>query len=194
MARRRNLSITFGRLLALGALVGGTALAGAPASAFRPVKISFPVEITYEIPELTELCGVEVWFQMEGTFKGTLFRKKNGVITGEFDSQPNTWFWLYSPETGKSIRKNPFATTFHNRYPEGVDPGDRVVATATGFLEKLAGLPARAGRIVFPHGEVLFLDGGVPIVDYGEPSSNTRGIYKYDFEIADALICAALQP
>ena len=194
MKRPRNRSSTFGRLLVLGALVLGAALPAAPASAFKPVKVAFPVEFSYEIPELTELCGFEVWFRMEGTFKGTLFRNRNGVITGEFDSQPNTFFWLYSPETGKSLNKNPFATRFHNRYPDGVDPGDRVVASATGYLEKLPGLRARAGRIVFPHGEVLFLDDGVPIVDYGEPSSSTRGVDEYDFEIADAMICARLAP
>ena len=46
MARRRNLSITVGRLLVLGALVVGTAFPAAPATAFKPVKVAFPVEIS----------------------------------------------------------------------------------------------------------------------------------------------------
>lgn len=191
MTRPYALSTTFGRLLLLGALIIGTTLP-TPAQAFKPVKIAFPVEISYEIPELTELCGFEVWFHMEGTFKGTLFRDRNGVINGEFDSQPNTFSWLYSPETGESLNKNPFAARFHNRYPEGLEPGDLAIATATGYLDKVPGLPARAGRIVFPHGEVLFVEDGVPYTDYGEPSSNTPGADDYDFEAADAMICAAL--
>jgi hypothetical protein len=161
-----------------------------PAQSAPPELVSFPVDVTYQIPELTELCGVEVWFRMEGTFKGTIFRDRHGVISGEFDSQPDTWATLYSPETGESFR-NPFATTFHNKYPDGVEPGDPVVATATGFLEKIPGLPARSGRVVFPDGEVLFVDDGVPITDYGEPSVELRS--KYSFDDADAHVCAALR-
>jgi hypothetical protein len=194
MAKSRPLSFSLARILVLGVLVVGTTLPASPANAFKPAQVSFPVEISYEIPELSGLCGFEVWFHMEGTFKGTLFRNRSGTIVGEFDSQPNTFIWLYSPETGKSLKQNPFATRFHNRYPEGVDPGDRVITIATGYLEKVPGLPARAGRTVFPDGTVLFLDNGVPIDDYGEPSSDTPGIYKYDFDTADANVCAALAP
>ena len=193
MFRHRTLSASLGRLLVLGALVAGTALPAAPASAFKPTKVSIPVEFNFEIPELTELCGVEVWFSMEGRFTGRLFRNKSGAIIGEFSSQPNTWMTLSSPDTGESIR-NRFTTIAHYRYPEGTDPGDPAIIRATGYLEKLPGLPARAGRTIFPNGEVLFLQDGVPIVDIGEPSSNTPGIFKYDFETADAMICAGLAP
>ncbi len=193
MLQHRVLSAAVTRVLLLAALVVGAAYSAPPAGAAKPVKVEFPVEYTYEIPELSELCGFEVWFALEGTFKGILFRNKAGTIIGEFDSQPHTWLILYSPETGESFR-NPFATTFHNRYPEGVDPGDRVIASATGFLDRVPGLRTRAGRLFFPDGEVLFLDDGVPIVDYGQPSHGTPGLADYDFDEADALVCAALAP
>jgi hypothetical protein len=175
-----------GRAAVVAAVVGAALGVAQPAHSTPPLYVAFPVDVTYEIEDLTELCGVEVWFRMEGTFKGILFRDKSGVITGEFDSQPNTWATLYSPETGGSFR-NPFATTFHNEYPHGVEPGDRVVASATGFLEKVPGLSARAGRLVFPDGEVLFVEDGVPYVDYGEPSQEP--LAKYTFDEADAAVC-----
>jgi hypothetical protein len=171
-------------------LVASAGLWAAPAAAAPPVHVSYPVSISYEIPELTELCGVEVWFALEGTFKGTLFRDGSGVVTGEFDSQPNTWQTLYSPTTGNSFSWQ-FATTFHSKYPDGVDPGDRVITSATGFLEKIPGLPARAGRAVFSNGEVLFVEDGVPYVTYGEPDPGHFKA-KYDFDTADALVCARL--
>jgi len=191
MSRRRTLSVSLGRLLAVFAMAAAAWLPVAPAEAAKPQKVEFPVEFNYEIPELTELCGVEVWFSIEGTFKGLVYRNKSGTIIREVNSQPDTWLTLYSPETGESIR-NPFATRFHYRYPDGTDPGDRAIIIATGFLEKLPGLPAKAGRLVFPNGEVMFVEDGVPIVDYGEPSL-MRGNDSYDFETADAAICEALR-
>jgi hypothetical protein len=191
-SRTRTLSHRTGRPLLIAALLAAIAYPLAPAEAVKPLKVSFPVEFTYEITELTDLCGVEVWYGIEGTFKGLVYYDKSGAIVREVNSQPDTWQMLYSPETGESIR-NPFATRFHYRYPEGTDPGDRVVIVATGYLEKLPGLPARAGRTVFPNGELISVDDGVPIVDYGEPSSDTPGIYKYDFEEADANVCEHLR-
>ena len=107
-------------------LAGSAGLWAAPAGAASPVHVSFPVQVTYEIPELTELCSVEDWFALEGTFKDVLFRDRAGGVTGEFDSQPNTWQTLYSPTTGSSFSW-PFATTFHNEHPVGSTP-------ATGWL------------------------------------------------------------
>lgn len=191
MGNSRTLTRSAGRLLVLAALVAGTAYPLAPVGAAKPTKISFPVEVTYEIPELTELCGVEVWFTLEGTFKGLLFRDRSGVVVREHNSQPDTWLNLWSPETGESIR-NPFAARFHYRYPDGTDVGDRVVIRATGFSEKLPGLPAKAGQLVFEHGVVVAVEDGVPLVDYGEPTWGTPGNDRYSFEEADAAICAAL--
>ncbi len=181
--------IAAGAVGALTSLLLATGTAGAaPPGSSAPLHVSFPVAVTYEIPELTEGCGVEVWFALEGTFKGTIFQR-HGEVVGEFDSQPNTWMTLYSPETGRSIR-NPFATTFHNKYPEGVDPGDPVIATATGFGEKLPGVRARAGRMYFPAGQVIEVVDGIPYVDYGEPASFTGS--QFDPEAGDAAICREL--
>jgi len=184
---RRSLARRAGATCIAAAATLGLA---APAHSTPPLHVAFPVEYSYEIQGLTELCGVEVWIRLEGTLTGILFRDKDGIVSGEFDSQPNTWSTLFSPETGQSFR-NPFATTFHYEYPDGASPGDRAVVTATGFLEKIPGLPARAGRAVFPDGKVLFLDDGVPIVDFGEPARQERS--KYSFDEADAAICESLR-
>lgn len=183
-------SRTLAGLLGVGTLVLASAVTTQPATAAKPLKVEFPVEVSYEIPELTELCGFEVWFSLEGTFKGMVYRDKSGVVIREHNSQPDTWLTLSSPDTGKEIR-NPFATRFHYRYLEGTDPGDRVIIRATGYVEKLPGLPAKAGQLVFPHGEVLFVEDGVPIVDYGVPTV-MHGNDRYSFEEADAAICKAL--
>lgn len=65
-----------------------------------------------------------------------------------------------------------------------------VVSSVTGFLEKVPGLPAGAGHALFPDGEVLFVEGGVPYVNYGDPAWE-RG-QRNDFDSTDAAICAAL--
>jgi hypothetical protein len=190
MAHQRRVSGQFGRFVLIIAFAGAL-FAAPPAVAGTPTKVEIPFGYSYEVTELTELCGVEVWFSIEGTLKGILFRDRSGTITGEFNSQPNTFSTLSSPETGESI-KNPYAVTIHYRYPEGADPGDPAIITVTGFGEKLPGLQARAGYALFPNGVVLFLDNGVPIVDFGEPTI-VRGS-QFDFEEADAAICQKLAP
>ena len=178
------------RAAVVAAVVGATLGVSPPAHSAAPVHVAFPVDLNHEIPELTELCGVEVWFSMVGTFKGTLFRDKSGTVTSEFDSSPNTWATLYSPETGRSFR-NPFTIRSHSEYPDGVEPGDRVVSSVTGYLEKPPGLPARAGRLEFPNGELVYVEDGVPYVDFGEPSQELRS--KYTFDEADAALCDRLR-
>src|SRR4051794_1490878 len=165
-------AIRTSRYLRLGAalrLMAAILTAGPTASAATPVKVSFPVDISYPIDDLSAVCGFDVEFSMVGVFKGMLFVDKSGVVVGEFDSQPNTTITFSAPDNATSFSYK-FSTTFHNRYPEGLDPGDLAIASATGFLEKIPGLPAQAGRLYFPAGEVLFVDDGVPITDYGEPT------------------------
>jgi hypothetical protein len=185
-------AIPTSRPLRLGtalALVAAIMAVGPTASAAAPVKVSFPVDISYPLDDLSAVCGFDVEFSMVGLFKGTLFVDRSGVIVGEFDSQPNTTITFSSPENGTSYSYK-FSTTFHNRYPEGLEPGDLAIASATGFLEKVPGLPAQAGRLYFPNGEVLFVDDGVPITDYGEPTIVPRD--KYSGDELDAAICAYL--
>jgi len=186
-AVRPSLLVRLGIALALTT----TALAiGPSAAAVKPDKVEFPVDFRYEIEGLSEGCGFEVWFSMVGAFKGTIFKDRHGEIRGEFDSQPNTTVTFSAPENERSFSFK-FSTTFHNEFPEGVDPGDLVVASATGFLEKLPGLPAHAGRLVFPDGEVLFVEDGIPYVDYGVPTVERGNQYGPDAD-PDAAICGYL--
>ena len=64
------------RAAMIAAVVGATLGVAQPAHSAPPVHVAFPVDLTYEVPELTELCRVEVWFSMVGTFKGTLVREE----------------------------------------------------------------------------------------------------------------------
>jgi hypothetical protein len=171
-------------------LAAATLAVGRGAAAATPDKVSFPVDISYPIDDLSEVCGFDVWFSMVGTFKGTLTKDRTGTIVGEFDSQPSTRITFSSPTSGKSFSYM-FSTTFHSSYPEGLDPGDLVVSSVTGFFEKIPGLPASAGRTFFPDGEVLFVEEGIPYVDYGEPTWD-RGNRNEDGDKIDAAICAAL--
>lgn len=180
------------RLCTILVIAAATLTVGRGASAAPPDKVSFPVDISYPLDDLSEVCGFDVWFSMVGTFKGTLTRDRTGTIVGEFDSQPNTRITFSSPTSGKSFSYM-FSTTFHSSYPEGLDPGDLVVSSVTGFLEKVPGLPASAGSALFPDGEVLFVDDGIPYVDYGEPTWE-RGHRNTDGDAIDAAICAALAP
>jgi hypothetical protein len=177
------------RLCAVLVIAAATLAVGPGAAAAPPDKVSFPVDVSYPVDELAEFCGFDVWFSMVGTFKGTLFRDRTGTVVGEFDSQPNTRITFSSPTTGESFSYM-FSTTFHSSYPEGLDPGDRVVSSVTGFLEKVPGLPASAGHVLFPDGEVVFVEDGVPYVNYGDPAWE-RG-HRNDFDSTDAAICAAL--
>jgi hypothetical protein len=178
------------RAAAVAAVVGATLGVSAPAHSAPPVHVAFPVDVTYEVHELTEGCGVEVWFSMVGTFKGTLVRDRSGTVIGEFDSQPDTRITFSSPTTGL-VFDYMFSTTFHSSYPEGLDPGDLVISSATGFLDKVPGLPASAGRMVFPDGEVVAVEDGVPYVNYGDPTIFSGR--QNDPEAQDAAICARLR-
>jgi hypothetical protein len=165
---------------------------GAAATAATPDKVSFPVDVSYQLGDLSDVCGFEVWFSMVGTFKGTLTKDRTGTILGEFDSQPNTRITFSSPTSGTSFSYM-FSTTFHSSYPEGIDPGDVVVSRSTGFFEKIPGLPASAGSALFPDGEVLVVEDGVPYVNYGDPVWE-RGHRNLDGDKIDAAICTALAP
>jgi hypothetical protein len=186
-AARRSLACCAGATSIAVAAVLGLA---APAHSTPPVHVAFPVDISYEIPELTAGCGVEVWFSLVGTFKGTLVRDRSGTVIGEFDSQPNTRITFSSPTTGIAFDYM-FSTTFHSSYPEGLDPGDLVISSATGFLDKVPGLPASAGRADFPDGEVVYVEDGVPYVNYGEPALFHGR--QNDPDAQDAAICARLR-
>jgi hypothetical protein len=176
---------------ALLAAVASIAVA-VPAAAAPPIHVEYPVDVTYPIPELTPICGVDVTFSMTGTFKGTLFRDRSGTVVREFDSQPNTLITFSSPTTGKSFSYR-FSTVFTTEYTGGLEPGSEAVATANGLVDKFPGVPASAGRAVFDHVIVVFVDEtGVPYVNYGDLSSFTG--HGNDSEALDTALCAALAP
>ena len=166
------------RAAMVAAVVGATLGVSPPAHSAPPVHVAFPVDVTYEVQELTEDCGVEVWFSMVGTFKGTLVRDRSGTVISEFDSRRRP--------AGRSATRSRSDPTANTR----TESSRAIVARPTGYLEKPPGLPARAGRLEFPNGELVYVEDGVPYVDFGEPSQLRS---KYMFDEADAAICDRLR-
>jgi hypothetical protein len=159
------------------------------AHAAAPVRVAYPVDVSYPVPELSAVCGFDVTFSMTGTFAGVIFHDSAGEIVRELDTQPGTMITWSSPTTGRSFTY-PFSTVFHVTYPEGVEPGDRVIASVTGLGDKVPGISASAGNTLLTGGTVLFVEAGVPYANYGEPTS-FRG-RSNEPDAVDAAICASL--
>jgi hypothetical protein len=168
-------------------------VASAPAAgAAAPLQVAFPIDHTSPIPELTPICGFDVSLTVTGTSKGTIFHDRAGEIVRELDTQPDTRFIWSSSTTGKSFAY-PWSATYHYDYVDGNVAGSRVVVTVSGFGDKTPGVPASAGRVVFEDAVLLFVTpDGVPIVDFGMPTSATG--HSNDPDAVDAAICAALAP
>ena len=78
-------------------------------------------------------------------------------------------------------------------YPNGTTPGSKAVVTMTGLGDKVPGIPADAGWIVFADATVLFVNSsGIPIVDFG-PQSSSNGHSNSTTTLVTA-ICSALAP
>ena len=118
--------------------------------------------------------------------------QRTGAIVRELDIQPNTRFTWSSPTTGRSF-SYPYATAYHYRYAAGTEPGAPVVVRQSGLEYRTPRLRAVAGRTDYGNAFMLFVtDDGVPIVDFGEPTSRTSR--DLDGALNDAAICAALAP
>lgn len=176
-------------LVIVAATLSGTPMSAAHAAA--PMRVSYPVDVSYPIPELSAVCGFDVTFSMTGTFAGVIFHDSAGDIVRELDTQPGTMITWSSPTTGRSFTY-PFSTVFHVTYPDGVKPGDRVIASVSGFSDKTPGISADAGHTILTGGTVLFVEDGVPYANYGEPTS-FRG-RSNEPDAVDAAICASLAP
>ena len=163
------------------------------ASAAEPTRISIPIDSTAPSPLLTSACGFDVSITQVGTLRATVFHDQSGVIIREIDTQPGTQLILSSSTTtGKSF-SFPFSSTFRTEYPNGTTPGSEAVVTVTGLGDKVPGIPADAGRIVFANATVLFVNtSGIPIVDFG-PQSSSSGHSNADTTLVTA-ICSALAP
>lgn len=144
---------------------------GIGAEAAQPVFFAAEVNRTFASPFFTAACGFEVLITEVGTVKATVFRDADGSIVREFDTQPGFVITYSSPESGKELTF-PFATVFRYDFPSGATAGAPAIVTASGLMDKVPGVSADAGRIIFGSATVLFVDAsGVPIVDFGAPSA-----------------------
>ena len=185
-------------LTLLGALatvaVGCAAIPGLVSTArgTGPTFVSFPINHTSPIPALTPVCGFDVSLTVAGTYKATVLYDQPGMVVRELDTQPDTQLIWSSSTTGKSFAY-PFSAVFRTEYPNGATPGSPAVATMTGLGDKAPEIPADAGQLVFDNASVLFVNSdGVPIVDYGLPTSSHG--HTNDRDALCAALCAALAP
>lgn len=172
--------------------VGYAAIPGvvSTASGSGPTFVSFPINHPSPIPALTPVCGFDVSLTVAGTYKATVFYDQSGMVVRELETQPDTQLIWSSPTTGKSFAY-PFSAVFRTEYPNGTTPGSPAVATMTGLGDKAPGIPADAGRLVFDHATVVFVNpDGVPIVDYGLPTSSHG--HTNDRDALYAALCGAL--
>src|SRR5829696_3683985 len=172
--------------------VVASATLASTASAAAPTRISIPIDSTAPSRLLTSACGFDVSITQVGTLKAIVFHDQSGAIIRELDTQPGTQLILSSSTTGKSFAF-PFASVFRYEYPTGTTPGSEAVVTVTGLGDKVPGISADAGRIVFGNATVLFVNSsGIPIVDFGSQTlSNGR---SNDATTLVTAICSALAP
>ena len=157
-----------------------------------PTFVTIPLHRTFVSPSFSAFCGSEVDITQIGTLKATVFVDASGTqIIREIDTQPGFTLTVSSPVTGKSF-SFPFATAFHFDYPSGTTPGSPAVVTARGLFDKVPGIAADAGTVSYGNATVLFLDSGVPIVDFGAPTAVNGRVN--DPVAAIAALCAALAP
>lgn len=187
---RRSVRATVAVALAVTVALG---LGISAVHANPPTKVKYPVDVSYPLDDLSDICGFEVWLHLQGTFKGTIHTNRSGIAS-ELDTQPATRLTTYSPETGKSFTVM-FSTVFHTVYPDGLVPGGRVIADVTGFVDKVPGTHASAGRTHFPNGVIVEVIDGVPYVNYGYPDLSHASLYgDADGDHLDALTCSRLAP
>lgn len=173
-------------------MIGVLALGAGVVRADSPTFVTFEVNRTFVSQSFSAACGFEVDITQVGQVKGTVFHDPTGAtIIREIDTQPGFTVTLSSPASGKSV-SFPFATAFHFDYLNGTAPGSLAVVTARGLFDKVPGIPADAGVVTYGHGTVLFVEGGVPIVDFGTPTAFNGK--ENDPAAAIATLCAALAP
>jgi hypothetical protein len=157
-----------------------------------PTFFEADVNRTVVSPVFTAACGFEVSVTEVGTVKATVFASGDGVIVSEIDTQPGYEITFSSSASGKEF-SFPFATAFHYEFPDGATAGSPAIVTATGLLDKVPGISAESGRVIYGDATVLFVDAnGVPIVDFGAPTFFTGHVNDL-FTLVEAG-CAALAP
>jgi hypothetical protein len=159
--------------------------------AAQPTFFWAEVDRTAVSPFFTAACGFEVSVTQIGTVKASVFTDQTGTIISEIDTQPGFVVTYSSGESGKEL-SFPFSTIFHYEFPNGTDPGAPVVVTATGLIDKVPGLAADSGVVIYGNATLLFVDNGVPIVDYGAPTAFVG--HANDLSAIVTAGCAALAP
>ena len=160
-------------------------VASSTAGAVPPLHATETLDIVFVEPFLSGECGQDVTLSVNGTFKATVFRNKDG-ITRELDTQPSLKV-TYSSDAGKSI-SFPFSIVSHTDYPQGVFAGAPAVLTLTGNLAPFSGFVGPGnGRLVL-NGDVVDVDqNGAPLTEFTSLLSQ-----QGNFTTGAAKICAAL--
>ena len=182
----RAIRLTRATSAALACLV----LLVAPVHASGPTSIVLDVDASHPVGYLTSACGFPVTARVAGTAGVLLFLDESGSVVRETDTLARSTYTLSSPYGSFSFVN---AAVFRTTYPSGAALGSPAIVTATGVDTNVPGASTTAGRLVFAHGVVTgTMPGGIPIVDFGPPT--TMAGNPVDLAVVIAAACAALAP
>ena len=173
-------------MIAIAAVAAG--VAATRGAADPPEHFVFLDDVSFQSGSLTRRCGTPVFITVYGRLRITLRTGPDGAVH-ETDVYEN-WTVTYSaPATGRSFSVKLGPGFFD--YPDGVFLGAPAVVSFVGVQQNVPGLPASAGRIVFPAEVVFVSPDGVPFVDPTGPTLSENG-NLIDPTVTRAAICAAL--
>jgi hypothetical protein len=156
--------------------------------------ISIDIGDTFRSPYLSNVCGTDVFVQVTGTLRVTLWRNAEGDVVRELDRTPASRLVFRAPATGGTF-STPNATVTTYDYGAGAAIGSAADVRIRGEFGRVTGfIPADAGVIEL-HGTVVAFDEfGIPIVDFPDtPTRETgnreagRGDRRRDLRGADRL-------
>ena len=143
-------------------LLGLASAGGVTADA--PLHLRRFVDFTTHRPELSELCGFDVYRRLEGPVDITLFSNDEGDPLHEIDTSPSAVVTYFAPVTGRSVSFPGTGTLNTDYYPDGT-----AIASVDGILT-LVHVPASGSPLLINNGRLVFTAvvtgtaDGVPII------------------------------
>ena len=150
--------------------------------------LSFPVDDTFQDEFHSDVCGFDVFINVKGTARATLFLDAEGDVVKEIDTFSG--FITYTSDTGSF--RFPLAQPIFFDYGEGAEIGSTATIKLVGLSGHATGhIASDAGIIILTGTVVEFSPEGIPIVDFDGEVTFQHGNFEAGEDI-DAAICAAL--
>src|SRR5262249_44428071 len=108
-------------------------------------------------PIVSAACGFQVIGVIDVTEIDIAVPNPAGDVFRELNLSAHGTETVTAASSGKSITF-PVVLSFHYSYPDGNDIGDRAIVTIDGFVRKLPGAHAEAGRVIYGNGVIASVD------------------------------------